>query len=56
LAPELTDGRERLLARAASGQLAQAIFNAAKSEHPDARIVLRRVARVLADSSGEKTR
>jgi len=46
-------GRERLLARAASGQLAQAIFNAAKSEHPDARIILRRDARILVDSSSK---
>ena len=56
LAPALSDGRERLLARAASGQLAQAIFGAAKSEHPDARVILRRDTRVLADSSGENTR
>ena len=46
-------GRERLLAKAASGQLAQAIFKAAKAEHPNGRIVLRRDARVLVDSSGK---
>jgi hypothetical protein len=43
--------KERVLARAASGQLAHAIFHAAKSEHPDARIILRRDARLLVDSS-----
>ena len=56
LAPASSEGRERLLARAASGQLAHAIFGAAKSEHPDARIILRRGTRVIADSSGERTR
>jgi hypothetical protein len=56
LAPADGDQRERLLAKAASGQLARAIFNAAKSEHPDRRIILRRDARVIVDSSSEKTR
>ncbi len=49
-------GAERLLARAGSGQLARAIFNAAKSEHPGQRIILRRDARVIVDSANEKTR
>ena len=50
------DRRERLLAKAASSQLARAIFDAAKSEHPDRQILLRRDARVIVDSSNEKTR
>jgi hypothetical protein len=46
---------ERLLAKAASNRLAQAIFNAAKAEHPGRRIVLRRDTRVIVDSANEKT-
>jgi hypothetical protein len=45
-----------LLAKAASGQLARAIFNAAKSEHPERRIILRKDARVIVDSSSGKMR
>ena len=41
---------ERVLARALSAQLARAIFQAARKEHPDARIMLRRGARTIADS------
>ena len=50
------DQQERLLAKAASGQLARAIFNAAKSEHPERRIILRKDARVIVDSSSGKMR
>jgi hypothetical protein len=45
-----------LLAKAASGQLARAIFNAAKSEQPERRIILRKDARVIVDSSSGKMR
>jgi hypothetical protein len=41
---------ERVLARALDAQLANAIFHAARKEHPDARILLRRGARTIADS------
>jgi hypothetical protein len=46
------DSVERVLARAFSATLARAIFNAARSEHPDRRITLRRGARIIADSHG----
>jgi hypothetical protein len=48
-----TDEREieRVLARAFNAALARAIFKAARSEHPDRRITLRRGARVVADSA-----
>jgi hypothetical protein len=53
---ELWDGGgqalERVLARALDIQLANAIFHAARNEHPDARILLRRGARTIADSVG----
>lgn len=53
---ELWDGAaaalERVLARALNAQLARAIFLAAQKEHPDARILLRRGARTIADSAG----
>ena len=42
---------ERVLARAIDVQLARAIFHAARKEHPDARILLRRGARTIADSA-----
>jgi hypothetical protein len=42
---------ERVLARALDAQLANAIFHAARKEHPDARILLRRGARTIADSA-----
>ena len=42
---------ERVLARALNAQLARAIFQAARKEHPDARILLRRGARTIADSA-----
>jgi hypothetical protein len=41
---------ERVLARALDAQLARAIFHAARKEHPEARILLRRGARTIADS------
>jgi hypothetical protein len=43
---------ERVLARAASVQLARAIFKAAQGEHPERRITLRKGNRVLSDSNG----
>jgi hypothetical protein len=42
---------ERVLARALDAQLARAIFYAAQKEHPEARILLRRGARTVADSA-----
>ena len=42
---------ERVLARAFNAPLARAIFKAARSEHPDRRITLRRGKRVVADSA-----
>lgn len=46
------DAVERVIARAFSAPLARAIFKAARSEHPDRRITLRRDTRVIADSDG----
>src|SRR5436190_18078854 len=42
---------ERVLARAIDAQLARAIFHAARKEHPDGRILLRRGSRTIADSA-----
>lgn len=42
---------ERVHARALNAQLAREIFQAAKKEHPDARIILRRGSRTIADSA-----
>ncbi len=42
---------ERVLARALNAQLARAIFHAAQKEHPEARILLRRGTRTIADSA-----
>ena len=42
---------ERVLARAASMQLMQAIFKAAQGEHPQRRITLCKASRVVADSA-----
>jgi hypothetical protein len=42
---------ERVLARALDAQLARAIFHAAQKEHPEARILLRRGTRTVADSA-----
>ena len=46
------DAVERVLARALNVQLARAIFNAAKEEHPARRITLRKGNRIVADTSG----
>jgi len=43
--------RERVLARALDAQLANAIFHAARKEHHEARILLRRGERTIADSA-----
>ena len=43
-------GLERVIGRAASVGLAQAIFSAAQSEHLGRRILLRRGRQVIADS------
>ena len=43
---------ERVLARAFSAPLARAIFKAARTEHPERRITLRRGERMVADSAG----
>jgi hypothetical protein len=43
-------GVERVVARAASVQLAHAIFQAVRSEHPQRRITLREGERIVADS------
>lgn len=42
---------DRLLAQASSATLALAIFHAARSEHPDRRITLRRGGKLIADSA-----
>ena len=46
------DGVERVLARAATAQLAQAIFKAALGEYPERRITLREGDAVISDSAG----
>jgi hypothetical protein len=43
---------ERVLARAATVQLARAIFKAAQGEHPQRRITLCKDNRVVSDSNG----
>jgi hypothetical protein len=43
---------ERVLARAANAQLAQAIFKAALSEYPGRRITLSRSDETISDSGG----
>jgi hypothetical protein len=43
---------EKVLARALSAHLARAIFDAAKNEHPERHITLRKGNRTLADSAG----
>jgi hypothetical protein len=48
------DGEQRILARAASAQLARAIFRAAAAEHSDARVTLRQGRRIIADSRSEQ--
>ena len=49
------DGRddvEQVLARALNAQLAREIFKAAKGEHPERRITLRKGNQIIADSAG----
>jgi hypothetical protein len=41
---------ERVLARAASAPLARAIFNAARGEHPERHITLRRAGQIIAET------
>ena len=50
-----TDKIERVLARAVSFSLARAIFNAAKTEHPERRVTLRKGSKIVADSATEAT-
>ena len=42
---------ERLLGRALNAQLARAIFKAAKGEHPERRITLRKDSRIVEDTA-----
>jgi hypothetical protein len=42
-----------VMARAASAELAHAIFRAVRSEHPERRIILREGDRIVADSRAE---
>ncbi|HVW92672.1 MAG TPA: hypothetical protein VHB74_08690 [Devosia sp.] len=49
--PEDHETVERVLARAVTAQLARAIFQAAKEEHPQRRVTLRRGSRILSDSA-----
>ena len=42
---------ERVLARAVTAQLARAIFQAARDEHPQRRITLRKGNHILSDTS-----
>jgi hypothetical protein len=42
---------QRVLARAFNSVLARAIFKAARTEHPERRILLRRGTRTIADSN-----
>lgn len=44
------DGPERVIGRAGSMTVAQAIFTAARTEHPGRRIVLRRDQTVVAEA------
>ena len=44
---------ERVLARACSATLAQAIYRAAQSEHPDRRITLSHGDRLMADTAAQ---
>ena len=46
-------GIERVVARAASAELAHAIFRAMRSDHPERRIILREGDRIVADSRAE---
>jgi hypothetical protein len=44
---------ERVVARAASVQLAHAIFRAVRNEHPERHIILREGEKIVADSREE---
>jgi hypothetical protein len=46
------DSVERVLGRALNAPLARAVFKAAKQEHPERRITLRKGNRIVADSLG----
>jgi len=48
-------GERRVLARAASAQLARAIFRAATGEHPETRITLSRGSQIIADSDSAQS-
>jgi hypothetical protein len=54
---EVADGGSavRVLARAASATLAQAIFSAARMEYPNRRILLKRAGETISDSAGLST-
>ena len=45
---------ERVLARAFSASLAQAIYKAAQTEHPERRITLSQRNKLIADSAAER--
>jgi hypothetical protein len=47
----LGTGAPQMLARASSAQLAREIFKAAKTEHPEGQIVLKKGGHIVADSS-----
>ena len=47
---------ERVLARAFSATLGQAIYKAAQTEHPDRRITLSQGDRLIADSAADRRR
>lgn len=49
------EGATRVLARAASATLAQAIFSAARVEYPSRRILLKRGNEAISDSAGLST-
>jgi hypothetical protein len=49
----LSSGGEQTLARAASAQLAHAIFKAAIAERPESRLLLRHDQRIIADTAGK---
>jgi hypothetical protein len=46
-----SSGDERIIARAATAQLAQAIFKAAIAEYPEQRLLLSQNGRAIADSA-----
>jgi hypothetical protein len=50
---ERRDSVERVLGRAVNTQFARTIFKAAKEEHPERRVTLRKGNRIVADSLTE---